>query len=182
MNPFDNWNNRKRTPFDSFNFDDHFYEIFREMERMMERTFKDFNSNMIEPGKPFVYGYNIHVGPDGKPEIQEFGSKPLKQIEGTDEQTLKREPLTDVIEGETDVSVTIEIPGVKKEDIDLRVYDNSIEIKVNDPNRNYHRDIALPCDVYAKTTKATYKNGILDIQIKKKQRSSDNNGHRISIK
>ncbi len=181
MNPFDNWYNRRRNPFDSFNFDDQFYEIFKEMERMMERTFKDFDSNMIEPGKPFVYGYNIHVGSDGKPEIQEFGSKPTKQIDGSSEPMVKREPLTDMIEGKTDVSVTVEIPGVEKDQIDLRVYDNSLDIKVNDPNRNYHRNIDLPCDVQVKTTKATYKNGILDIQIKKKKRLSNDNGQRISI-
>jgi HSP20 family protein len=181
MNPFDDWNKRRKTPFDTFNFDEEFYEMFREMERMMERAFRDFNYKMLEPGKPFVYGYNIRMRPDGKPEIQEFGNKPIKQINGSEETTFEREPLTDIIEGTDDVSVTIEIPGVDKENIDLRVYEDSLEITVDDPTRNYHRLINLPCAVFTESINATYKNGILDIQIKKKQKSTDDSGYRIPI-
>ena len=110
-----------------------------------------------------------------------FGNKPIKQVNGADEISFEREPLTDIIEGVDDVSVTVEIPGVEKENIDLRVYEDSLEITVDDPTRKYHRLINLPCYVLTESINATYKNGILDIQIKKKEKSRNDSGYRIPI-
>jgi HSP20 family protein len=89
--------------------------------------------------------------------------------------------LTDVIEGDEEVSVTIEIPGVEKEDIDLKATENTLEVKVNAPQRKYHRVIDLPCDVQPKTTKATYKNGVLDVIIKRREKRSEREGFRVDI-
>ena len=66
-----------------------FDEMRREIERMFEEQFKDIQTRAPkelireyetpEGGKvkemgPFVYGYTMTVGPDGKPRVREFGN------------------------------------------------------------------------------------------------------------
>ncbi len=181
MYPFDNDRRRSRDPFDFFGFDDDIENIFRNMERMWERAFKDFNFDQIEPGKSFVHGFNIRIGPDGKPSIEEFGNRPKKIDEGKTIVPDEREPLTDVIEGDEDVFITVEIPGVEKEDIDLKITDSNIKINVDSPNRKYHKSIDLPCNIIPTKSKATYKNGILDITLKRMEKKRDNEGYHVSI-
>ena len=83
MYPFDNdRERRRRIPFDFFGFDDDFERMFRNMERMWESAFRDFNFDQIEPGKSFVHGFNIRIGPEGKPRIEEFGNRPKRIDEG----------------------------------------------------------------------------------------------------
>lgn len=172
---------RKRNPFDFFSMDEEFDRMFREMERMMERTFRDFPYNELQPGKSFVHGFNIHIGPDGKPRIREFGNRPTQSPSGTRQLSDEREPLTDVIETDEDVAVTVEIPGVDKQDIDLHVTNDTLEIKVNSPKRKYHRKVELPCDVVPDSTQATYKNGVLDVSMKRREKHSDDEGYKVNI-
>jgi len=171
---------RRKNPFDFFEMDDEFDHIFREMERMMNRIFREFDINWIKPGSSFVHGFNIYFDSKGKPHIEQFGNRPLKKSDGERIISDEREPLTDLIEGDEEVSVTVEIPGVEKEDIDLHVTNNSLEIKVDTPQRKYYKNVNLPCDVIPDTTKATYKNGVLDIIVKRKEKK-ESKGHRIPI-
>ena len=178
----DDWTKkRKRNPFDFFGIDDDFEQLFRQMERMWENAFQDFSFENIEPGKSFIHGFSVNVGPDGKPKIQEFGHHPKKISDENHSVIDEREPLTDIIEGDEDVFITVEIPGVVKNDIDLNVTENSVEITVNDLNRKYHKLIELPCDVLPNESKATYNNGVLDVNIKRKERKKDNQGYHVNI-
>jgi len=194
MDPFDkdDKNRKRRNPFDFMN-DDEFEKIFEHMQDEINRLFneddfkhimEDMMRNMNETGNPnkrFVHGFSLNVGPDGKPRIQEFGNRPVKKPEGGPTISDEREPLTDIIEGDNDVAVTVEIPGVEKKDIDLNVKPDYLEIRVDSPNRKYHKRLDLPCDVKPKTTKATYKNGILDIVIKRKEKKKPGEGYRVNI-
>lgn len=177
MNPFDDDKERnKKNPFDGFINDDDFERLFDDIQRMFESTnFKDMLEDMmrgggIEPNKRFVRGFSLNIGPDGKPKLQEFGNLSMKTPKGTPAVSEEIEPLTDIIEGENDVAITVEIPGVEKDDIDLNVTDDILEIKVDEPNRKYHKLVNLPCGVKPKSTKATYKNGILDVVLDKKEK------------
>ena len=178
---------RRRNPFDMFGFDEDFIrEIFNDeritedIRRMTEEMMRMFSN--AQPGKPVVHGYKIHIGPDGKPRIEDFGNRPTKSPKGEPVISEEREPLTDVIEGDEDVAITVEMPGVEKEEIDLNATRDTLEIKVDTPKRKYHKKIDLPCDVIPKTTKATYKNGILDIVITRKKKKKPGDGYKVNIK
>ncbi len=167
-----------------------FDETRREIERMFEEQFKDIQSKAPkdlvreyetpEGGKvkemgPFVYGYSMTIGPDGRPRIREFGnvrspfagfglgasSRPLISSE--------REPLADVTTTDKEVKVVLEMPGVSKENIKISAQDNSVQVKSDDPQRKYHEVIDLPAETDIETAKSTYKNGILEITFKKQQ-------------
>ena len=197
MNPFDEEDNnkRKRNPFDPFRGDDDiFRDIFNDnrirdifndektmddIRKMAEEMMKMFTN--AQPGKPIVHGFKIDIGPDGKPQIADFGNRSIRSPEGVPTISDELEPLTDIIEGVNDVAITVEIPGVEKDDIDLIATEDTLEITVDAPKRKYHKRIDLPCNVKTKSTKATYKNGILDIVLEKKDKKKDNGGFKVSI-
>jgi len=139
-----------------------FEEEFRELEKEFERTFKE--------GKqfgPYVYGFRITIGPDGKPIVEEFGN--VKRSRGRPIISEEREPLIDVIEREDEIRVVAELPGVDKSNIKLRVVNgNKLIIQAQSEERKYYKEVELPAEVDEKSAKATYKNGVLDVVLKKK--------------
>jgi len=164
------WRRKKEKDEDDWErdfFDDFFtFDIEKEIRRMeewMNRIMREFGRGEIKG--PYVYGFSMRIGPDGKPQIQEFGNVPKRY--GIREESLEeyREPLVDVMENDKTVSITAEIPGVNKEDIDLDLHEdeNVLVIKVDTPERKYYKEVELPCKVKPESVKATYKNGILDI-------------------
>lgn len=177
---------RRRNPFDPFGFDEDFIRdlfnderVMEDIRRMTEEMMKMFSN--AQPGKPIVHGFKIQFGPDGKPRVEDFGNRPIKSPKGEPLISEEREPLTDIIEGDDDVAVTVEMPGVEKNDIELNVTNDILEIKVDTPNRKYHKRLDLPCDVLPKTTKATYKNGVLDVVIKRKEKKKPGDGYKVNI-
>ena len=177
---------RRRDPFDIFGFDDRFFDEFfndpvmDDFKRMAEEMIRILSN--AKPGKSYVHGYSLRIGPDGKPRLEEFGNHRIKSSKGKSMISEDREPLTDVIEGKEEVSVTVEIPGVEKDDIDLQITEKQLEITVEAPQRKYHKKIDLPVKVKPKTTKATYKNGILDVVIKRMNiHKEDTKGFRVNI-
>ena len=67
-----------------------------------------------------------------------------------------------------DIVFTIDMPGVQKKDIDINVESNSISVKAeNGDKRKYNYSRRFKPTVDVKSAKATFKNGVLDITIKK---------------
>jgi HSP20 family protein len=173
-----------------------FDEMRSEMERMFEEQFKDIEStapkDLIreyrtpEGGKvreigPLVYGYSMTIGADGKPKVREFGNiKSPSRLDAAGTTTTaatrplisgEREPLADITTSDKEVKVILEMPGVSKENLRINAYDNSVEVKSEDPQRKYHRVIEIPPEADIETVKSTYKNGILEIVFKKKEQT-----------
>jgi HSP20 family protein len=178
-------------PFGSWNFNDLFRE-FDEMRSEMERTFYEPFKNIEnrvpkdlikeyetpEGGKvrevgPIVYGYSMTIGPDGKPNIKEFGNVKSPRREFFSEPTIsaEREPLIDISSTEKEVKIVAELPGIKKENIKINAYENSVEIISNDPQRKYHKVIDLPTEADIETVKSKYNNGILEVIFNKKKQT-----------
>ncbi len=80
--------------------------------------------------------------------------------------------MTDVMDRGDSVSVTVELPGVGKDDIDLRATPDRLAIRVDTPERQYHKSVDLDTPVDPKSVRATYKNGVLDIVLKKATKDS----------
>jgi len=177
---------RRRFPFSGGFFGDRFFD---DLNKMMEDMFKEmtrdlprdlFRERRLPDGTvrreygPFVYGYSMTMGPNGKPVIREFGNVkpstkptsfgfPKPGLEVKEE----REPLVDAIdEGET-VKVIAELPGVEKSDINLNCTGTSLTIRVDTPKRKYHKELDLPAEVDPDSSKASYKNGVLEVVLTK---------------
>lgn len=152
---------RKKKGFGFFDdIADDFERMQEEMERMMEAAFSMKEGSGKEP---FVYGFSVRVGPDGKPVVQQFGNVKQK-FKGAGEE---REPLVDVIEEKEKVSVIAEVPGVDKQDIKLKATENTLSIKVGGEERKYSKLVNLPCKVKPDSAKASYKNGVLEVTLER---------------
>lgn len=182
MNPVDDWNEKRRKkPFNYDGFNDEFEKILRMMEKIMRNRFQEINFKEMDPDKSFIYGYKINVGSDENPKVQEFRNHPRELSDENQSISDEPEPLTEIIECDNEISITVEIPEVEKKDIDLKPTENNLEIRADTPYQKYHRNIKLPCKVKPKTTKTTYKNGVLDIIIKRKNNKHNEEGHRVDI-
>ncbi|MFH1788444.1 MAG: archaeal heat shock protein Hsp20 [Candidatus Altiarchaeota archaeon] len=175
---------RRRKDFFGDFFTD-FDEEFKQMEENMARIFEEAMkaSSEKEGGQnPFVYGFSMRVGPDGKPKIEEFGNVPNKRMLGEEELGEGREPLTDVIDGDKEVTVIAELPGIEKKDIKLEVDEKNMTIDVDTTERKYHKELKLPSEVKAGSSKASYKNGVLEVKITKAApKKKDKKGFNVRI-
>ncbi len=163
-------------------------KMIEDMEKEMAEAFKDMENVMprdmvrvrrLPDGSvrreygPFIYGYSVKIGPDGKPIIREFGNlKPGRGGEGQLPLDLqdRREPLIDVIEEDDTIKVVAELPGVEKKNINLYITDNVLILDVDTPDRRYHKELRLPVEVDEATAKSSYTNGVLETVIKKRKR------------
>ncbi len=170
---------RRRWPWDLFD------ELFEEMERMEEEFWRglrefpgwrEFEEGVRVYG-PYVYGFSISIGPDGKPVIREFGN--VRPTRFGPRFVEEREPLVDVMEEDDEVVVVAELPGVEKEDIDLSCTGDELVISVDTEKRKYYKRLELPAEVDPKSAKASYKNGILEVRLRKVR--PERKGEKIKI-
>lgn len=161
------WRRKKRDWDDEDWFDEFFRFPFEEFDELFRRMMKEFDELIrtaeLSEGKPIVRGFSIRIGPDGKPEIREFGTKPSIK-----EEIDQRKPLVDVIETDEEIQVIAEMPGVNKEDIELSASETKLEIKAEGENRKYYEVVDLPDEVDPDSAKARYNNGVLEVVLKKK--------------
>ena len=68
---------------------------------------------------------------------------------------------------EKDIVFTIDMPGVEKKDIDITVLEHSIIVKSESNGRKYNYARKFKPSVDENSATATFKNGVLDITIKK---------------
>jgi len=159
----------RRRPFRGF-FRDWFedFDIFDEMDRMMEDMMERMWARTVEWGEPIVYGFSMEIGPDGVPRVQHFGNvRPTGR--GIMESGV-REPFTSTMvdENENVLKVTVEMPGVSKENISLSATENSLTIEARDEEgkRKYYKELTDLPTVDPDSAEAVYNNGVLDVTLK----------------
>jgi HSP20 family protein len=183
MDFWDEWFKRfgRRSPF----FGD-IGRIMEEMEKEMAEAFKEMEKNMprdmtrerrLPNGSirreygPFVYGYSVKIGPDGKPIIREFGNMKPGLTDRSSPLSLSehREPLIDTIEDKESIKVLAELPGVEKKDIKLYATSDKLTINVESPERNYYKELKFPFEIDTSSAQSGYRNGVLEVNIRKKK-------------
>jgi HSP20 family protein len=190
--------------FDSRYFADDFFTDFEEVEEEFEDAFMDIKALkelMLDYETPddvgvrefssFAYGYSMRIELDDKPRVREIRNVRNEGV-GSSESSIKRkgvskynrpqittesESLAEVNVYDKEVKVVLEMRGVSKEDIRIQAYENSVEVSSDHPQRKY-QVIDLPRVADIKTIRATYKNGILEIVFKTKEKLKRNNKRR----
>ena len=153
---------KRRSPW--FNMFDEFDRLEKMMDAMINQAFEK-SSERKEFYGPYVYGFSMSLGPDGKPVIREFGN--VRKGHLGPEIREEREPLVDVMEEGEDVVVVAELPGVERDDIDLHTASDALVISVDTPKRRFHKELRLPARVDPNSAQASYKNGVLEVRLKK---------------
>lgn len=101
----------------------------------------------------------------------------LRRVEGM------RVPSVDVEETDANVIVRAELPGVKKEDLDLEITEDALSIKGETSEEKekrdahyyrrerswgmFQREIPLPAQIKTAEAKATFKDGLLEVTLPK---------------
>jgi len=174
MDDFRKRNRRFRDGFEDFFGDDFFAEFEEEFQRMQEHMSHLFdealNRGEDDHVRRYVYGFTMRSGPDGKPVLEEFGNVPRH---GEDQIPGEREPLVDVIDGKEEITVIAELPGVDRKCIDLKADEASLTISVHDHARRYHKELGLPAEVDPDSIQAQYKNGILEVKLKRLRKKGE---------
>lgn len=76
-------------------------------------------------------------------------------------------PLIDVLNGEDEVIVVAELAGFNKEDLKINVENQRLTLSAKTFERKYHKSLNLPARVIPSTMCTKYKNGVLEIRLKK---------------
>ncbi len=108
-----------------------------------------------------------------------------------------REPAIDLVDEGDHYVLVVELPGVNKEDVELYVNRDSVTIKASRKSggekkganyyvreraySSFYRTIALPEPVVPEETRATFRNGILEVTLKKEKASEEAKGYRVKI-
>lgn len=71
--------------------------------------------------------------------------------------------------------VTAELPGVEEKDINLDVKRNTLTISADTPTRKYYKEVAIPTPVKEEIVESTYRNGILEVKLKKGKKDEKSN-------
>lgn len=151
-------------------FFDEFEREIEEMNQLIDRVMRSTGN------EPLVYGFSMHVGPDGVPHVKQFGNvrqagrgQSVEEL-GADEQNM-REPFTSSIidEKNNELNITAEMPGIRKEDIELNATENEVVIKADSKGRKYYKSVNTPCPVDPDSARAKYNNGVLEVTLKLKE-------------
>ncbi|MHA1374951.1 MAG: Hsp20/alpha crystallin family protein [Promethearchaeota archaeon] len=168
---------------ESDEFKDIFKNLFKQVLHNMPEEYQDMSPEdlfkELTKSAPHSAFFKFGFDRDGKPIMQPFG-KPTKGIKRKKPITPKvkdtREPLVEVSEVEGQIIIIAEMPGVKKEDIEIKStnYSLTISTKPQTESRSYYKEIDLPTAINSDYAKARYMNGILEIKLKKYDEEKQN--------
>ena len=152
-----------------------FDEIEREFEEMNELINRMARSAGTEP---LIYGFSMHVGPDGVPHMERFGNVRPTAAWGDN----VREPFTSsmIDEKSNEFRITAEMQGVQKEEIEINATENEVIIKTEGGERKYYKKIATREPIDPDSASAKYNNGVLEITLKLKG-SVEMKGKKVKI-
>ena len=111
-----------------------------------------------------VYGFSVRTGIGGIPRVERFGN--IRTTEEGPVVAEVREPLVDLFDEEQEIVVVAELPGVAEEEVHVEIQDDILSLETTG-ERKYAKEILLPEPVDAATLQKAYKNGILEIRLKK---------------
>ncbi len=140
-------------------------DMLDELDRYFEELEKDIQDAVRERisgtklfSKPFVAGFQMRMGPEGKPSVQFFGDNP-QQTDGF------RSPMTEQFLDEKTgtLRLVVDMPGVEKKDIEVSATEGSAVVKAERENRKYRAEVAFKARVDPDSGKAEYRNGVLEI-------------------
>jgi HSP20 family protein len=75
-----------------------------------------------------------------------------------------------VDEKNNQLTITAEMPGVSKDDIEVNISDTYVTIQAEKGDKKYHSDVPIDLAVDDVSAKAIYSNGILELKIKLNRR------------
>lgn len=134
--------------------------------RRYKKTTKKFNLfNVFSKSKEKNVPRTFRV----KTSNVKLGARKVKyKVEKIPEGKLKEPPrLIDVIEENDEIAVFAEFAGFDRENLRVSVKNQRLTLSARASERRYHKSLNLPKRVIPEFLCTTYKNGVLEIRLKK---------------
>ena len=113
-----------------------------------------------------VYGFTMRTLASGEPKVERFGHVVKKTPKGPIVEEV-REPIVDVFDEKEYILVVTELPGIGEEDIKTEIKDDILNLSAEKGERKYKKEVLLPCKVEEEPISSIYKNGILEMKLRK---------------
>jgi len=126
--------------------EEEFDKMVREMQKIIEEVFRNAFEGF---GNAFAEGFSVKFSPEGEIKMERIEKE--KDVD------------KDIIEDRDRIYVTLRLPDIDENEIDIKVVDKTLEIIAGDRIRI----IDLPARVNKEKIKKIYKNGVLDIELEK---------------
>ncbi|MDA4117941.1 MAG: hypothetical protein OK455_06310 [Thaumarchaeota archaeon] len=157
-------------------------KLLKDMLEELDRYFGDFEKSLEEAvrngfsvtgsfSRRVVTGMAFSIGPEGKPTVAFFGDNP-QNADGP------RSPIYEQVVDEKagTLRVVVELPGMDKQNIQISALETKLTMQADHAERKYQAEIDLQREIDAESGAATYRNGLLDIVFK--LRDKTNKGYR----
>jgi HSP20 family molecular chaperone IbpA len=134
--------------------------------RRHKKTTKKFNLfNVFSKSKEKNVPRTFRV----KTSNVKHGARKVKyKVEKIPEGKLKEPPrLIDVVEENDEIAVFAEFAGFDRENLRVSVKNQRLTLSARASERRYHKSLNLPKRVIPESLCTTYKNGVLEIRLKK---------------
>lgn len=126
---------------------------------------REFQGKGKLKGLKGVYGFSVRVGAGGLPRVESFGN--IRKTERGTVVEEVREPIVDLFDEDSTIQVIAELPGVTSESIELDAQGDILTINAEGEDRKYSKEVLLPTTVDPNSLEKNYRNGILEIRLKK---------------
>ncbi len=123
------------------------------------------NFDHIKKGMKGIYGFNINTVAGGEPKVETFGN--IKKTPEGPKVDEEREPMTDIFDEKDEIIVIAEMPGIEENDLKIDLKEDMLEISAVSTSRTYRKELLLPAKVLKSNLTHKFKNGILEIRMKK---------------
>ena len=149
-------------------FDDQFENTFRRMSNRFFNTddiFETPSGESVQTYGPYYYGYEMTVGPDGKPQVREWGNARPTTASAITESGVRQPSVDEILDEKAKtLKLVSEMPGIEKSDIKVNVADGVVHLSAEHGDRKYQCQVPLKYKVDENSAKAHYSNGILQVQ------------------
>ncbi len=126
------------------------------------RKWLDLNNIEIRPKKARTL--RIETRPTKTTRTQTFHPSKLRKKEFKEPK-----PLIDIFQEGNWITIVAEIVGFNKETLKINVKDQKITLSAKSKDRRYYKSLNLPKVVIPNIMHTTFKNGVLEIKLKKAQ-------------
>jgi len=138
---------------------------FEELEYVIGELVEEIiDAEKIDHQKPVQLTFNLKFDKDKNIHIENIGNKFSVKSQ---KQIVKAENLSDISESPRYVVLTMELPFTNENEFSLTVFENKLVV-VSKNQKNFRKEFLLMSNVEPKIVKTIFKNGILEVILKKK--------------
>ncbi len=144
---------------------------FDKIEEMVDNLIAKMEENEnFDPNQPVVMGFSLKIDPNGNTQFVEM--KP-SELDSTVVEA-QPEPFVEIQNQDNAFLITVEMPGLKRENLRLNADDTELVVSTQNTTKNYYKRVRFQEKIDIEKINAEFNNGILEIRIPKMHKPAGN--------